>query len=136
LIVEELMAIDNRCGWIALAGEAAAHPRLNGNRTADWLIIGGGITGLAAAHTLAARFPGQRVVLLDRQRVAQALRRATRGSPSAMKSLGTASCWASPASPISPSPRASVWRQARRCASASVNWALPANTMTPATTSR
>lgn len=65
------MAIDNRCGWIALAGEAAAHPRLNGNRTADWLIIGGGITGLAAAHTLAARYPGQRVVLLDRQRVAQ-----------------------------------------------------------------
>lgn len=65
------MAIDNRCGWIALAGESAPHPRLEGQHTCDWLIIGGGITGLAAAHTLAARFPGQRIVLLDRQRVAQ-----------------------------------------------------------------
>ena len=65
------MAIDNRCGWIALAGESAPHPRLSGQHACDWLIIGGGITGLAAAHTLAARFPGQRIVVLDRQRVAQ-----------------------------------------------------------------
>lgn len=65
------MAIDNRCGWIALAGESAPHPRLEGHHASDWLIIGGGITGLAAAHTLAARFPGQRIILLDRQRVAQ-----------------------------------------------------------------
>jgi len=65
------MAIDNRCGWIALAGESAPHPRLDGHSTCDWLIIGGGITGLAAAHTLAARFAGQRIVLLDRKRVAQ-----------------------------------------------------------------
>lgn len=65
------MAIDNRCGWIALAGESAPHPRLNGAQACDWLIIGGGITGLAAAYTLVARFPDQRVVLLDRQRVAQ-----------------------------------------------------------------
>lgn len=65
------MTIDNRCGWIALAGESAPHPRLDGNHTTDWLIIGGGITGLAAAHTLAARFPDQRIMLLDRQRVAQ-----------------------------------------------------------------
>lgn len=65
------MAIDNRCGWIALAGEAAPYPRLEGQHACDWLIIGGGITGLAAAHTLAARFPGQRIILLDRQRIAQ-----------------------------------------------------------------
>jgi len=65
------MAIDNRCGWLALAGEAPPHPRLDGHHACDWLIIGGGITGLAAAHTLAARFPGQRIILLDRQRIAQ-----------------------------------------------------------------
>jgi len=71
LIVENPMATDNRCGWIALAGESAPRPRLEGSQACDWLIIGGGITGLAAAHTLAARFPGQRIVLLERQRLAQ-----------------------------------------------------------------
>ena len=65
------MAIDNRCGWIALAGEPSPYPRQRGQQACDWLIIGGGITGLAAAHTLAARFPGQRVILVERQRVAQ-----------------------------------------------------------------
>jgi choline dehydrogenase-like flavoprotein len=119
LIVEELMAIDNRCGWIALAGEAAAHPRLNGNRTADWLIIGGGITGLAAAHTLAARFPGQRVVLLDRQRVAQGASARNSGFAVSHEKPGYGELLGNPASPISPSPRASVWRQARKCACAS-----------------
>lgn len=65
------MSIDNRCGWIALAGELPPRPRLERNLQADWLIIGGGITGLSAAHSLAAQFPEQRIVLLDRQRVAQ-----------------------------------------------------------------
>lgn len=63
--------MNNHCGWIALAGESPVRPRLECAHRADWLIIGGGITGLSAAHTLASRFPGQRIVLLDRQRVAQ-----------------------------------------------------------------
>ncbi|MFK0095040.1 NAD(P)/FAD-dependent oxidoreductase [Pseudomonas sp. NPDC090592] len=63
--------MNNNCGWIALAGESPVKPRLEGVRQVDWLIIGGGITGLSAAHTLARRFPSQRMVLLDRQRVAQ-----------------------------------------------------------------
>lgn len=63
--------MNNHCGWIALAGESAVKPRLEGTQKVDWLIIGGGITGLSAAHTLASRFPSQRIALLDRQRVAQ-----------------------------------------------------------------
>lgn len=63
--------MNNHCGWIALAGESPERPRLQGTQKADWLIIGGGITGLSAAHALARRFPSQRIVLLERQRVAQ-----------------------------------------------------------------
>lgn len=63
--------MNNHCGWIALAGEGTPRPRLVGQQRADWLIIGGGITGLSAAHALARRFPQQRVLLLERQRVAQ-----------------------------------------------------------------
>lgn len=63
--------MNNHCGWIALAGELPQRPSLQGIHKADWLIIGGGITGLSAAHALARRFPSQRIVLLERQRVAQ-----------------------------------------------------------------
>ncbi|WP_079228806.1 NAD(P)/FAD-dependent oxidoreductase [Pseudomonas putida] len=63
--------MNNHCGWIALAGESPQRPRLLGTHKVDWLIIGGGITGLSAAHTLARRFPSQRILLLERQRVAQ-----------------------------------------------------------------
>ncbi|APC18913.1 FAD-dependent oxidoreductase [Pseudomonas frederiksbergensis] len=63
--------MNNVCGWIALAGESPQRPKLTGSQKTDWLIIGGGITGLSAAHSLAQMFPQQRIVLLDRQRVAQ-----------------------------------------------------------------
>lgn len=63
--------MNNVCGWIALAGQTPQRPTLKGLQKADWLIIGGGITGLSAAHALARMFPQQRIVLLDRQRAAQ-----------------------------------------------------------------
>ncbi|MFK0087478.1 NAD(P)/FAD-dependent oxidoreductase [Pseudomonas sp. NPDC090755] len=62
---------ENRCGWIVQAGEAAAYPGLRGVEQADWLIIGGGFTGLSAAHSLARMHPQARIVLVDRQRAAQ-----------------------------------------------------------------
>jgi glycine/D-amino acid oxidase-like deaminating enzyme len=42
-----------------------------GTQQADWLVIGGGFTGLSAAHTLAELHPQSRIVLVDRQRAAQ-----------------------------------------------------------------
>jgi len=69
--VKEWQAVNNVCGWIALAGESPPRPTLTGSQKTDWLIIGAGITGLSAAHSLARMFPQQRIVLLDRQRVAQ-----------------------------------------------------------------
>ncbi|WP_321833087.1 FAD-binding oxidoreductase [Pseudomonas kulmbachensis] len=61
----------NECGWIALAGTSPGRDHLKGSEKADWLIIGAGITGLSAAHSLAELHPEARIVVVDRQRAAQ-----------------------------------------------------------------
>ncbi|MHC8380300.1 NAD(P)/FAD-dependent oxidoreductase [Pseudomonas sp. LB3P14] len=61
----------NVCGWIAQAGSSPARDALKGTQKADWLIVGAGITGLCAAHTLAEMHPQARIVIVDRQRAAQ-----------------------------------------------------------------
>ena len=61
----------NECGWIAQAGRSPVRGSLKGTEKADWLIIGAGITGLNAAHTLAQMHPQARIVIVDRQRAAQ-----------------------------------------------------------------
>lgn len=63
--------MENVCGWIAQAGGSAERGRLSGAQRADWLVIGAGITGLSAAHTLAEMHPQARIVVVDRQRAAQ-----------------------------------------------------------------
>lgn len=63
--------MENVCGWIAQAGSAPVRDRLSGTQKADWLIIGAGITGLCAAHSLAEMHPKARIVIVDRQRAAQ-----------------------------------------------------------------
>ncbi|MBK5418141.1 NAD(P)/FAD-dependent oxidoreductase [Pseudomonas sp. TH31] len=63
--------MENVCGWIAQAGSSPVHDRLSGTQKADWLIIGAGITGLCAAHSLAEMHPQARIVIVDRQRAAQ-----------------------------------------------------------------
>ncbi|WP_218883627.1 NAD(P)/FAD-dependent oxidoreductase [Burkholderia guangdongensis] len=63
--------IENICGWIAQAGASSAVAPLKGTQQADWLVIGGGFTGLTAAHTLAELHPQSRIVIVDRQRAAQ-----------------------------------------------------------------
>ncbi|WP_130907918.1 MULTISPECIES: FAD-binding oxidoreductase [unclassified Pseudomonas] len=63
--------MENRCGWIAQAGDSPRREPLNGTQHADWLIIGAGITGLCAAHSLAEMHPLARIVVVDRQRAAQ-----------------------------------------------------------------
>lgn len=63
--------MENVCGWIAQAGNAPVRDRLSGTQIADWLVIGAGITGLSAAHSLAEMHPQARIVVVDRQRAAQ-----------------------------------------------------------------
>ena len=56
-------------GWYAILPDPAPARELDADITADWVIVGAGFAGLAAAHRLAARCPGDRIVLLDAQRV-------------------------------------------------------------------
>jgi glycine/D-amino acid oxidase-like deaminating enzyme len=58
-------------GWIATAGAYRAYPRLTGEQRTDWLIIGGGLTGLSAARRLAQLRPRERIVLIEGKRIAQ-----------------------------------------------------------------
>jgi glycine/D-amino acid oxidase-like deaminating enzyme len=60
-----------QCGWIAQAGDYRAFPALRGEQTADWLILGGGFTGLSAARELAGKRPDERIVLIEAKRLAQ-----------------------------------------------------------------
>jgi cation diffusion facilitator CzcD-associated flavoprotein CzcO len=58
-------------GRIATAGAYRTYPRLKGGERTDWLIIGGGRTGLAAARRLARLRPRERIVLIEAKRIAQ-----------------------------------------------------------------
>ena len=59
---------DTRCGWLATADEIPESPPLERDVAADAVVVGAGLTGLAAARRLAELEPSWRVVLLDAQR--------------------------------------------------------------------
>lgn len=56
-------------GWNRLLPDPKPPTSLEGKVTADWLVIGAGFAGLAAAHRLAKEMPGDRIVVLDAVRV-------------------------------------------------------------------
>jgi glycine/D-amino acid oxidase-like deaminating enzyme len=66
-----LANVTDRSGWVALAGNYRAFPQLAGVNKTDWLVIGGGFTGLAAARRLAELHPNDRIMLIDRKRLGQ-----------------------------------------------------------------
>ncbi|WP_298836856.1 FAD-binding oxidoreductase [uncultured Roseobacter sp.] len=58
-------------GWNALLPDAAVPVHQEGALNADWLVIGAGFAGLAAAYRLAQLCPGDRVVVLEASRVGE-----------------------------------------------------------------
>lgn len=57
--------------WNRLLPEPEPPTPLEGAQTADWLIIGAGFAGLAAARRLAERCPGDRIAVLEASRVGE-----------------------------------------------------------------
>lgn len=58
-------SITDTCGWIATSKTWPEYPSLSGTHQADWVIVGTGFTGLAAARWLAELAPEQRILLID-----------------------------------------------------------------------
>jgi glycine/D-amino acid oxidase-like deaminating enzyme len=56
-------------GWYAILPEPGPARRLQGQQSADWVVVGAGITGLAAARRLGELQPEARIILLDSYRV-------------------------------------------------------------------
>ena len=56
-------------GWNKLLSEPEPATPLADKITADWLVIGAGFAGLAAAHRLSKLAPGDRIVVLDAVRI-------------------------------------------------------------------
>lgn len=56
-------------GWNRLLPDPAPARPLDGHVTADWLVIGAGFAGLAAAHRLTQLAPGERITILEASRV-------------------------------------------------------------------
>jgi glycine/D-amino acid oxidase-like deaminating enzyme len=56
---------DKTNGWSAILPEREPKPALAGNVTADWIVLGAGYAGLAAARRLAENRPDRRIALID-----------------------------------------------------------------------
>ncbi|QQM62999.1 FAD-binding oxidoreductase [Pseudoalteromonas sp. LC2018020214] len=62
---------DATCGWYHAITKTPEKPRLTGEQTADYVVLGGGFAGLAMARRLALHAPNARIILIDAQRIGQ-----------------------------------------------------------------
>ena len=70
-IISALPKNDEGCGWIKQLPPRRAQPALSGKQHADWVVLGAGFTGLAAARQLALLHPQARIVVLDAERAGE-----------------------------------------------------------------
>jgi glycine/D-amino acid oxidase-like deaminating enzyme len=69
MIIKNLPSDDEYCGWKKHLPDRGFQ-LLSGDKSADWVIIGAGFTGLAAARQLALSRPDDNIILMDAQRIA------------------------------------------------------------------
>lgn len=60
---------DGRCGWYEMLPAPCVAQQLRGEVTVDWVILGAGLAGLAAARRLAELQPNAAIALVDARRV-------------------------------------------------------------------
>lgn len=69
--INRLPQDDNTNGWTALLPRRQPRPALSGDVVADFVVIGAGYSGLAAARRLAELAPNARIVVLDAQELGE-----------------------------------------------------------------
>jgi glycine/D-amino acid oxidase-like deaminating enzyme len=69
-VIKKLPVDTARSGWEAIAHRLFPPQSLEAEITADWLVVGAGFGGLAAARRLTQTCPGARIVLLDATQLA------------------------------------------------------------------
>ncbi|WP_406611804.1 FAD-dependent oxidoreductase [Alcaligenes aquatilis] len=62
---------DKTNGWSRLLAPRMAKPALGKDIQADWVIVGGGLAGLAAARRLAENRPDDSIVVLEADQVGE-----------------------------------------------------------------
>lgn len=70
-VIKRLPADDTSNGWSADLSPRQAKPPLAGDQRADWVVVGAGFAGLAAARRLAELRPHQQVALIEAQTVGE-----------------------------------------------------------------
>ena len=70
-IISTLPKNDDSCGWIKQLPLRRAQPALSGKQHADWVVLGAGFTGLAAARQLALLHPEARIVVLEAEQAGE-----------------------------------------------------------------
>ncbi len=64
-VIKHLPQNDQACGWINCLEKRIPFPKLVGRQLAQWVVIGGGYTGLAFARRLASLKPDARIIVID-----------------------------------------------------------------------
>ena len=64
-IINSLPQNDQTCGWINCLEPRKSFPILKGRQLADWVVIGGGYTGLSFARRMASLKPDARIIVID-----------------------------------------------------------------------
>lgn len=63
--IARLPTVDRTNGWSAILPERTPNAPLAGDAAADWIVLGAGYAGLAAARRLAENRPNGSVALID-----------------------------------------------------------------------
>ena len=64
-IISTLPKNDNICGWIKQLPSRQSRPYLSSEHYTDWVVFGGGYTGLSVARQLSILHPQSRIILLE-----------------------------------------------------------------------
>lgn len=71
VVIKALPKDPGPCAWNSILGEDTPYPQFTGETVFDWVVVGGGFAGIAAARRLSQLVDGESIALLEAGRVAE-----------------------------------------------------------------